>query len=175
MLVLTIGGKDLRFEHSLVSLSEWEGFYEKPFFSVREDQTKTTEEFLKYFEFMLSPLDFKHRKLLKDSKGEPSFTADQLTELVEYINADRTATVVREIQNKPGPKENVTSELIYYWLVAFKIDFWPTDTWHLNRLLMLVRVCGVKNAPATKKSRGQMVQDYRKLNEERRKKLGTTG
>lgn len=169
MLILTVENKDLRFEHSLASLSEWEGFYEKPFFSAHEDEERTPEELIRYFEFMLHPGDFKHRALIH------SLSTDDYFELTKYINAKRTATVVREMPNRPGPKENVTSELIYYWLVSFKIPFTPTDTWHLNRLLTLVKIMGIKNAPETKKSKGQMVQDYRKLNEERRRKLGTKG
>lgn len=169
MLALTIGKKDLRFEHSLVSLSDWEGFYEKPFFSVSEDEKKSIDELQQYFEFMLDPRDFKHRRLVKDLSPE------QQLELVKYINMKRSATIVRELPDKPGPKENVTSELIYYWLVAFKIPFKPTDTWHLNRLLMLVKIMGIKNAPQTKKSKGQIAQDYRKMNEERKALLGTKG
>lgn len=169
MLALTINNKDLRFEHSLVSLSEWEGFYEKPFFSVNDQETKTIEELEKYFECMLDPRDFKYHRLLED------LTGDQKLELAQYINSKRTATIVRELPGKPGPSENVTSELIYYWFISFKIPFTPTDTWHLNRALMLVKVMSVKNAPATKQSKGQMIQDYRRLNEERRKKLGTKG
>ncbi len=169
MLVFTIENVDLKFEHSLVSLKEWEGFYEKPFFSDKEDEAKTVEEYFKYFECMLLPKSFKHRHLIE------KLTADQHVELSNYIAAPHTATIVRDIPGRAGPRENVTAELIYYWLTAFKIPFYPTDTWHLNNTLTLVKVCGVKNAPATKRSRNDMIQDYRKRNEENRRRLGTTG
>jgi hypothetical protein len=169
MLVLTINDKDLRFEHSLVSLSEWEGFYEKPFFSDRETDEKTIDEFLKYFEFMLHPDDFKRRHLVS------YMSEDQQMQMANYINSKRTATIVRELPDKPGPRENVTSELIYYWLASSKIPFTPTDTWHINRLFMLVKIMSIKNAPQTKQSKGQTIQDYRRINEENRRRLGTKG
>lgn len=169
MLNIDILGTTLEFEHSLVSLSKWEAIHEKPFFAWSDKDTKTKDEMLSYFEQMLiSPVD------------RPQVTVAQLTDehhvaLVEYINAKRTATVVREVQSKPGVKENVTSELIYYWLVAFQIPFHPAETWHLNRLMTLVRVCGAKNSKPEKQAPGALANKYREMNEARRKQLGTAG
>lgn len=167
MLSIEVKGTKLEFEHSLVSLSKWEEIHEKPFFAWNKDDTKTTEEMLSYFEQMLvSPAD--RTDLVSQLKPE-----DYLT-LVEYINASRTATVVREVQQKPGPKENVTSELIYYWMIAFQIPF-EAKTWHLNRLMTLVRVCGVKNSKPEKQSPAAAAARYRELNAQRRKQMGTSG
>jgi hypothetical protein len=159
--------KELQFEHSLVSLSDWEAEYEKPFFSAE----LTNDEMLRYFECMLVRPQ-KQRHLVR------LLTPEQLQSLSLYIGKSRTATTVREIQNRTGKSENVTSELIYYWLVMFKIPFKPTDEWHLNRLLMLVKVCGHKQAPAKKQSResqAQRIQSMRELNEQRKKERGTSG
>lgn len=168
MFTLKINDKDLRFEHSLVSLSEWEGEYEKPFFSHGKGETKSDDELTHYFEFMLVS-DYKKRHLVRLMGPE------QRLALAEYINAGRSATIVKDIPGKKGPIENVTSELIYYWMISFKIPFKPSDDWHLNRLLMLVKVCGVKQATPDKRNSKEIAKDYRSVNEERRKKLGTKG
>jgi hypothetical protein len=122
---------------------------------------------LSYFEQMLvSPQD--RTDLI--SKLTPE---DHMT-LVEHINASRTATVVREVQSKPGPKENVTSELIYYWMISLQIPF-EAERWHLNRLMTLIRVCGVKSTKPTKQPASTVAAKYRELNEQRKKQLGTSG
>lgn len=170
MITLKVLDENLDFEHSLASLSEWESEFEKPFFppALAEDQTKTEKEMLAYFEFMLvSSREQHHLVRLLDN--------DQQVALVNYLNKNRTATVVREIQSAPGPKENVTSELIYYWMIMLKIPFKPTDEWHLNRLLMLIKVCGAKNAKPEKHSRAKTAQNFREINEARRKASGSSG
>lgn len=171
MITLTVQEIELNFEHSLVSLSEWEAEYEKPFFSPnKEDDDKTVAELLKYFECMLIG-SREHRHLIQ------LLTEEQQLRLAQYINRSRTATTVKEIQAARGPRENPTSELIYYWMVAFKIPFHPTETWHLNRLLMLIRVCGIKQAPPPKgrQNRAKLAQSMREINEQRRQKYGTSG
>lgn len=167
MFSIEVQGTRLEFEHSLVSLSNWEAIHEKPFFSWKKDDTKTNAEMISYFEQMLiSPAD--RTDLIAYLTPE-----DQLG-LVEYINSKRTATIVREVQEKPGPKENVTSELVYYWMISFNIPF-EAATWHLNRLMMLIRVCGVKNSKPQKQPASSVAAKYREMNERRRKELGTSG
>lgn len=171
MLTLEVQGIRLEFEHSLVALSKWEAKYEKPFFAwTNDDKDKRThEEMLEYFRFMLvnPPLDSDLLiRLLNPS---------QHIELVEYINSPQTATIVREIASKPGPRENVTTELMYYWMVAFKIPFQPTETWHINRLMTLVRVCSAKQAPPEKMDSKTAAQQMRELNEQRKRELNTKG
>lgn len=168
MLWITVSGKELQFEHSLVSLSHWEAEFEKPFFQRNKDDARTEEELARYIQLMYVGKR-KHAYLV-----ELMDESEQL-QVVEYINANRTATVVREITQKSGPKEHVTSELIYYWMTAFKIPFEPADRWHLNRLLMLIKVCGIKNEPPKKQNAKQTAMDYRRLNEQRRKMYDTKG
>lgn len=168
MITLNVNGTELDFEHSLVSLSEWEAEFEKLFYSPTGDN-RTSEELFRYFELMfVGPKDQRHLvQILSD---------EQQLLLVQYITKARTATKIREIKSR-GPKENISSELIYYWLVAFGIPFKPTDEWHLNRLLTLVKVCSAKQAPPQKsrQSKAQMAMSMREINEQRRKQLGTTG
>lgn len=167
MLWITVLDTELPFEHSLVSLSTWEAKHEKPFFPKTEDDRLTPDEMISYFESMyVGPR--KHFDLVQLLSEE-----DQIR-LVEYVNSSRTATIVKTVQAKPGPKEHVTSELIYYWLVAFKIPFEPSDGWHLNRLLKLVEVCAAKQ-DTTKKDPKAVVKDMRAENARRRALYGTRG
>lgn len=172
MIMLEVNGKDLYFEHSLVSLSDWESEFERPFFTPPGMDDLTPDQMMRYFELMLvEPERSGHLARL--------LSHEQQMSLIEYISKGRTATTVREIQTRaPGPRENVTSELIYYWMVAFKIPFKPSDEWHLNRLLMLIKVCGHKQATPNKRtraSRAKQAQTMRELNEQRLRARGTTG
>ena len=163
-------GQELDFEHSLVSLSDWEAEYEKPFYSPTKEG-KTEDEMLKYFEYMMiGPRRDRYLVYL--------LTEEQQVELANYINRSRTATTVRDIPGKGGPQENITSELIYYWLSSFKIPFSPTEEWHLNRILTLVKIHGVKNQPPSKnkqKVSADRVAAMRAENERRLAAMGTKG
>jgi hypothetical protein len=84
-----------------------------------------------------------------------------------------TATTFREMK-QPASKEIVTSELVYYWMIALGIPF-ECEHWHLNRLLTLIKVCNIKNQKQTKMSRQEQMAEQRKLNDERRRATGSKG
>ena len=84
-----------------------------------------------------------------------------------------TSFYSHEPSNKIGG-ETVTAELIYYWMVSFNIPV-EFQKWHLNRLLTLIRVCSVKNAPPKKHSKQEIMSRNAALNAARKKQLGTTG
>ena len=159
-------GCSLQMEHSLISLSEWEAKWKKPF--LNKPESRTNEELLDYFRCMtitknVNPLAF------------ASLTQEHINTIVNYINDPMTATWFSE-DGKPNkrPTEIVTSELIYYWMIAQNIPF-ECRKWHLNRLLTLIRVCNVKNNPPKKMSKADIARRQRELNEQRKKKLGTKG
>lgn len=156
----------VKFEHSLSSMSKWEAEKEKPFFPHQKEE-RDGIDLLDYVSYMM--LDREDEKRIINSLTEEDFV-----KITDYISSTRTATVVREIQSKPGPKENVTSELIYYWMISFNIPF-EADQWHLNRLMTLIRVCSVKNSKQQKRPPKEVAQDYRELNAKRRAQLGTKG
>lgn len=153
----------LELEHSLVSLSKWESEYEIPFLG---DKEKTGEQTLGYIRMMFTGLVFPDEILAR-------FKEEHYKQINEYINAKMTATWFHEERHQ-DTGEVVTSELIYYWMIQLGIP-WEAQHWHLNRLLTLIKVCNVKNAPKKKLSGAEMAQRRSDLNAQRRKELHTKG
>lgn len=153
----------LQLEHSLVSLSKWEAKWHKPFLS---KERRTPEESIDYVRCMTLTQNV-------DPNVYKALTPRLLAEVSAYIDASMTATTFSKRGNKPS-YEIVTSELIYYWMVSYQIPF-ECQKWHLSRLLTLINVCNVKNAPQKKMSRQEVMSRNRALNAARRKKLNTRG
>jgi hypothetical protein len=154
----------LQLEHSLVSLSKWESNWEKPFLS---SDDKSNEEILWYVRAMVVGSEIPEEVFAKLS--------DEDYEAINaYINKKMTATWFTELPNQPQSKEVMTAELIYYLMIAMNIPA-EFQYWHLNRLLTLIRVCSVKNAPPKKMSRRELAEQQRRLNAERKARFGTSG
>lgn len=151
-------------EHSLVSLSKWESEYQKPFLSSSQ---KTSEEIFGYLKEMILTPNVGLEDLYRCSQKD-------LEEIQKYIDSSQSATTFGVMPETRGPREVVTSELIYYWMIGFTIP-WEAQYWHLNRLFALIRICNLKNQKPKKMSRGEMAQQNARINAERRAKLGTSG
>ena len=169
---VTIGGlsKDttIHLEHSLVSLSKWESKWHKPFLGTgrKNEKAKTEEEILDYIKCMTLDKGV-------DEAVYKSLTKENLKEIEEYISNPMTATTFGP-DNSKGSREVITSELIYYWMVALNINF-ECEKWHLNRLLTLIRICNIKNQPGKKVSAKKQAQHYAELNRQRREAMKTSG
>lgn len=155
---------ELNFEHSLISLSKWESIHKKPFFGKEE---KTSEEGASYIKCMLLNENVSDETLNRLSH-------DNVKSITDYINDKQSATWFRESPHQKSSREVVTSELIYYWLVQFNIPF-EVEKWHLNRLMTLVKIAGIKQTKPKPISKSQQMEEYRRLNAERRAALGSSG
>lgn len=154
----------LLLEHSLVSISKWESKWQKAFLSKGE---KTYEETIDYIRCMTVTPHV-------DPEVYNRLTIANINEVNRYIEAPMTATHVSEDKSGRRSHEIVTSELIYYWMILHGIPF-ECEKWHLNRLLMLIRVCERKNTPPKKRSQEEIARDYAAVNAARRKKLNSKG
>lgn len=149
----------LQLEHSLISLSKWESKWHKPFFSTNE---KSPEETIDYIKCMT---------LTQNVRPEiyEYLSENNIDDIQRYIGDSMTATTFSEKNSGKGSREIVTSELVYYWMIALNIPF-ECQKWHINRLLTLIRVCNVKNEPPKKRSRSELINHHRAVNAARRKK-----
>ena len=154
----------LQLEHSLVSLSKWESKWNKSFLSSRE---KTYEETIDYIKCMT---------LTPNVKPEVyrGLTKSNIEQINKYIEAPMTATSFVEDKRGIGSRATITSELIYYWMIALNIPF-ECQKWHLNRLLTLIRVCEIKSQPPKKMSSREIMNRNSSLNSARKKQLNTRG
>ena len=109
-----------------------------------------------------------------DPKVYLHITKENVDEVIKYINAPMTATTFSKNSNGKSSKEVITSELIYYWMIAYQIPS-EYEKWHLNRLITLIRICSIKNSPPKKMGRGGVMRNNAALNAARRKKLNTKG
>lgn len=155
----------LQLEHSLISISKWESKWKRPFF---DDGPKNIDETIDYIRCMtISKVDPKVYLCINNA---------MISQVNEYIKDSMTATWFTE----NGPKtrkhsnEKITSELIYYWMIANNIPQ-EYQKWHINRLLTLIRICNIRNAPPKKVGKKQVLQDNTRINNERKKKYNTTG
>jgi hypothetical protein len=93
-----------------------------------------------------------------------------MKKIMNYVYAPMTASSVPDEKGK-NTGERITSELIYYWMVACGIPF-ECEKWHLNRLIMLIRICNFKNRDPKKMSANELRSKYASINAARRKKYG---
>lgn len=161
----TVKEQTLRLEHSLVSLSKWESKWHKPFIT-KED--KTVEETIDYIRCMTITQNV-------DPNVYRVIPGDIIQKIYAYIEDPMTATTINDRKKPGGRAEVMTSELIYYWMTALQIPF-ECQKWHLNRLLMLIKVCNVKNSGSENKmSRNEILKNNAAINAARRQKLRSKG
>lgn len=162
---ISVPEKTIRLEHSLVSISKWESKWKKPFLT---KDSKTDEETLDYIRAMtitqnVDPIIYRF------------LTNEHMRMVSEYVEDSMTATWFVE-NNQPSPPNNetITSELIYYWMIANQIPM-ECQRWHINRLLTLIRVCSIKNQPSKKMDAASLARNNAALNAARRKAMHTRG
>lgn len=154
----------LTLEHSLISISKWESKWKKPFLDDKRE--KTREESVDYIRCMSvgKPIDNLAIQWVPQSV---------INQINEYISDPMTATWFNEQNKRPG-RQVVTSELVYYWMIAFHVPM-ECEKWHFNRLLTLIKICELKNAPKKRMKRKDVHAQYMALNAARKKQLEASG
>lgn len=155
----------LSLEHSLLSIKKWESKWKKPFLG---KDPKTFEESIDYV-----------RCMTLNQNVNPSvyynLSAENMRKINDYLDDPMTATWFNDQKgNKKTNGPVVTAELIYYWMVSFRIPF-ECQKWHLNSLLTLIHICEIKNAPSKKMKKKDVLARNKALNDARRNRLGTKG
>lgn len=154
----------IRLEHSLVSLSKWESKYHKVFLSATG---LSPEEKFGYLEAML--LD------PEDAPYLSRLSKENVEEIDAYINNPMTGTTIVNVPKGPSRStEKTSAELIYFWMSQYQIDI-SCEHWHLNRLIMLIRVHHAKSQKPEKMSASANSRRMAELNAQRLAKYNTTG
>lgn len=165
---ITIKPTTIALEHSLIAISKWESKYHIPFLTEEE---KTKEQLQYYFECMTITPNV-------DPNIYKTMPSWQVEEIMDYIKDPMTATWFGDSGTKgKGTNKStvITSELIYYWMIVQQVPA-EYEKWHINRLLTLIQVCNVKNAPNDKKmSKNEILQNNDAINAARRAKMHTKG
>lgn len=164
----TYKGGVLKLEHSLISISKWEANWHIPFLD--ENNEKTPEQTLDYIKCMT----------LNNVDPEIYFGINNthIQKVNEYIENPMSATTFSnrngEGGSSGGRKQIITSELIYSWMVGFRI---PPEyqKWHINRLLNLIHICEIQNKPPSKLSKNKITSRNAALNAQRRAMMGSKG
>lgn len=154
----------IQLEHSLLSVARWESKWNKAFLSKKEH---SNEETLDYVRCMTLNRDV-------DPTVYHRLSSENIQQINNYIGAPMTATYFRDDRIMGRSRDTVTAELIYYWMISLNIPF-ECQKWHLNRLLALIKVCSIKNAPAKKMSKAEIARQQAEINAERRKRYHTKG
>lgn len=160
-------GAEIQLEHSLISLSKWESKWHKPFLGKGE---KTEEEIIDYIRCMTLTQNV-------DPRIYYYIPSSIISEIFKYIEDPMTATTFSGTdpnQSGIGRREIITAEIIYYWIVELRIPV-QFEKWHLNRLLTLIRVINIKNAPQKKMSKKDILANNRRMNAARRAKHKSKG
>lgn len=167
--VVTRKATTIQLEHSLVSLSRWEAIHKKAFLD--PNYKLTFPESIDYIRCMTITQNV-------DPSVYDRLTQADVDKVNAYINDPMTATKVNHRQPEGSAprrsREIYTSEILYAMMIENGI---PSEyqKWHLNRLMTLIEVCGVRKNPPKPLSRKELARRNSEINAARRKKLGTKG
>lgn len=164
---ITIPGKTIQLEHSLISVSKWESIWKKPFMTTE----LKGEEFISYIKCMTLTQNV-------DDSVYLCFTQKNYEDVINYVKDPMTATWFSDHEKQKSKQKSnkriVTSELIYYWMITLQIPK-EMEKWHFNRLLTLIEVCNLENEPPKKMSQKEQLRSQAALNAARRAKHNSKG
>lgn len=158
-------------EHSLVSVSKWESKWKIPFLNNKGMTRLQLQDYVKCMTISqnVDPLVYN------------ALTKENYEEIMKYLEDPMSATTINEKNLPKGAPggggrrgQTVTSELIYYWMTALNIPF-ECQKWHLNRLMMLIRVASIEQQPPKQMSKRDIMSQNKALNAARRAKMHSKG
>lgn len=156
----------LKLEHSLISISKWESIWHVPFIGTE----KTEEQTISYLQCMSLNSEVSQDVFIRLIHHPVVFK-----KVLDYISNPMTASTISSIVDSKKPSRQViTSELIYYWMSSFGISY-EAEKWHINRLIMLIRIASEENKPKKKQSRSDVLARYNRINEMNRAKFKSKG
>lgn len=161
MEIIDVKACTLHLEHSLLAISKWEAKHHKIFLG---DEKRTIPELKSYAKCMC--LDKNIDDAVFSTLGPKEFE-----KILAYIEDPMTATTFggQNDEDKEA-EEKMSSELLYYYMFRNDIPI-ACEKWHINRLLTLLRICGVKDNTGNKpkKSQSQLLQKYASMHAARKK------
>lgn len=168
--IVKVKGQTIKLEHSLVSLSKWESKYHKPFLVNSKNESRTKEETIDYIRFMTITQNVDPNLYL-------CLREEHFKKIDGYIHDPHTATTITEAEVEGKTKSSskiITSEVIYSRMIELGI---PSEyqKWHLNRLLMLIRVCDLRQKPPKKMNKRTAAKQRHAANEARKARLHSNG
>ena len=162
----------LNLEHSLIAISKWESKWKVPYLDPNIKKSHEME------------IDYIKCMTINNNLIDPNIynviPISIYKQILDYIADPMTATQFKSTNNvkKRGSsitgEKIITSELLYYYMIANNIPS-EYEKWHVSRLMVLIRICGIKNGPVKKKSKQEIISENDRINEERRKQLHSTG
>lgn len=162
-MFISIKEQTLYLEHSLISIRRWESTWQKPYFSKGQKTIKETYDYIRCMSV--------NREI--DVETVMALTNTQMSEITNYINSPMTATTFSK-DDTPPSRQIMTAELIYWQMINSGIPF-ECQKWHINQLLTLLRVCGIKNQQPKKMGKKATMNRNNQLNNARRAQLNTKG
>ena len=162
----------LNLEHSLIAISKWESKWKVPYLDPNVKKSHEME------------IDYIKCMTINNNLIDPNIynviPMPIYKQILDYIADPMTATQFKSTNNvkKRGSsitgEKIITSELLYYYMIANNIPS-EYEKWHVSRLMVLIRICGIKNGPVKKKSKQEIISENDRINEERRNQLHSTG
>lgn len=159
------GGIEIDLEYSLYTISLWESKWKKSFMQNSDKLTK--EEEIGFYEAMCITPNV-------DRAIWGLLTPPLKKDIWDYVIDPMSATTINNRENRPGRKQIITNEIIYYWMSSLNIPY-SCEHWHLNRLLKLIEVGFIKQAPPKKMGAKQAMAQQRSLNAARKAMWNTKG
>ena len=153
----------LTLEHSLISIAKWEAKWHTPYLNAKKRSSAQEFDYIRCM--VVGPV--------KNDYVFSVLTPENIAQIRAYMEESMTATTFSKGQRSTS-REVVTAEILYCRMFANNIPM-ECQKWHLNRLLTLIRVCSIKNAPSKKMGKNSILSRNAQLNAARRQQLNTRG